>query len=129
MIWGRPISTGIPQRARHSTATSGTYLSIDGGLTHAIAFNGTSGGDYGDFAPNCGPTSGNSGNNQYIQNAFNCTGSDEPYTLSSPEFLAATAIGWDAGTAVPEPASGALLGAGLLGFAGLRCRKRARPAA
>lgn len=99
-----------------STSTGGTYLSIDGGTTKLVDFNGVSGGDFGDFAPNCGPTPNNSGNNQYIQNAFNCYGKDEAYTTASPEFVAATAVGWNSSqqSAVPIPPSLYLLGAGLI---------------
>jgi hypothetical protein len=114
-----------------STSTSSTYLSIDGGVTSVVAFNGTAGGDFGDFAPACGPTSNNVGNDQYIQNAFNCTGLDENYSTLSPEYVATTAIGWDPASQsmpVPEPACITVFGGALLGLARLHRRGKAKPA-
>ena len=95
-----------------STSASTSYFSIDGGTTNIVDFNQNSGGDYADFAPNCGSGSGSA---QLIQNAFNCVGPDEAYTTSSPEFTMLESIGWDptAGDAVPEPAALGLAGIGL----------------
>jgi hypothetical protein len=80
------------------------YLSVDGGATKIVGFNQNSGGDFGDFSPACGAGVGG----QVIQNAFNCTGPDEPYTKLSPEFVMSQAIGWDSAApppvnTVPEP--------------------------
>ncbi len=113
----RYFAPGTPSFTTSGTATS--YLSIDGGLTNVVDFNQNSGGDYGDFAPPCG-TGGGTG--QLIQNAFNCTGPDEAYTTSSPEFQMEEAIGWDstAQVAVPEPGTLALFGASLLSLAAVR---------
>ena len=132
-----------------TSTTSPTYLSINGGNTSIVDFNTTSPGDYGDFAPACGPTSNNSGNNQYIQNAFNCMGMDETYSTSSPEYIATTAIGWDpavstsvkkhstsilgastsagiqgTSTAVPEPSTYILFATGLIAINELRRRRK-----
>ena len=108
------------------STSSNTYFSIDGGVTNLVFFSLVSSGDLGDFTPPCGPTPGNSGNNQYIQNAFNCTGSDEVYSTLSPEYVAETAIGWDPVshvTAVPEPPSIALFGGALVGLAAFLRRR------
>ncbi len=120
----RYSAAGTPSFATSGSATS--YLSIDGGATSVVAFNQNSGGDYGDFGPPCGPSAGNVANDQYIQNAFNCTGQDEAYTTSSPEFTMLEAIGWDGTTSspTPEPATVALVGAGILGLAYLGRRRR-----
>lgn len=108
-------------------STSGffTYLSIDGGVTNLVDFNYLPPGDFGDFRPPCGPTQDNIRNNQYIQNAFNCTGSDEVYSTSSPEYVVATAIGWDPASkvaAVSEPSSITLFGGALVGLAAFLLR-------
>jgi hypothetical protein len=99
-----------------TTATATAYLSIDGGVTNVVDFNQNLRGDFGDFAPP------GTGAGQLIQNAFNSTGQNEPYTTSSPEFLMEEAIGWDptAQVAAPEPGTLALLGTSLLSLAAAR---------
>jgi hypothetical protein len=106
-----------------SSTTSISYLSINGGLTSVVAFNQNTSGDMADFYPNCGTGSGTL---QLIQNAFNCTGQDEAYTTSSPEFTMEQAIGWDptAADAAPEPGTLGLLGASLVALALGRKRLR-----
>jgi hypothetical protein len=117
----RYSAVSTPSFTTSSTASS--YFSIDGGLTNIVDFNQQSGGDYADFAPACGGGSP-SGPGQLIQNAFNCTGPDEPYTFLSPEFIMEEAIGWDP-TPVPEPGSLALLGISALGLVLLTRRTKA----
>jgi len=110
----RYSAPGIPSFTTSGTATS--YLSIDGGVTNVVDFNQNSRGDYGDFAPP------GAGAGQLIQNAFNGTGEDEAYTISSPEFLMEEAIGWasTAQVAAPEPGTLVLFGTSLLSLAALR---------
>jgi len=91
------------------------YFSVDGGTTSIVGFNQNSAGDYADFSP------AGTGAGQLIQNAFNSTGQDEPYTTNSPEFLMQEAIGWDA---VPEPSSLALLLSSVIGMLGLYERRK-----
>ena len=108
-----------------STSSSvSSYLSIDGGANSIIAFNQNSNGDFGDFGPPCG-TGGGTG--QLIQNAFNCMGPAEAYTIASPEFTMLQAIGWNSTltTAVPEPGTLGLFGFGLVGLVWMRRRSRA----
>jgi len=50
--------------ASFQTTASSSYFSIDGGADKIIGFNQTSGGDYGDFGPQCGT---NAGGGQYVQ--------------------------------------------------------------
>ncbi len=91
------------------------YFSVDGGTTSIVGFNQNSAGDFADFSP------AGTGAGQLIQNAFNSTGQDEPYTTNSPEFLMQEAIGWDA---VPEPSSLALLLSSVIGMLGLYERRK-----
>lgn len=115
---------------RYTAASGGTasyndtdpsaYFSINGDLSSIVAFNNVpSSGDMGDFAPACGS---GSGTGQLIQNAQNCTGPDEAYTTSSPEFTMLESIGWDASSATPEPGTFALFGASIVTLAFLRRR-------
>jgi hypothetical protein len=125
----RYSAPGTPSHTTSAGASS--YYSIDGGVTQLVGFNQDFHGDYGDYAPNCGNGAGQNGSNpagnQYIQNAFNCTGSDEAYTTLSPEYIMEESIGWNptAGGAVPEPASLALFGSAVAGLAAIRRRRRA----
>ncbi len=116
-----------PYTPSFTTSQAATaYLSVDGGLTPTVDFNQSPSGDYGDFAPSCGT---GTGADQLIQNAFNCTGQDEAYTTSSPEYEMLESIGWD-GTApsVPEPGTLILCGAGLAMVGASRYLRAARRA-
>ncbi len=93
-----------------STSASESYLSVDGGVTDIIGFNQTSGGDYADF-----------NTNDNIQSAFTNSGQQLLYTALSPEYIMMQSIGYDG--YVPEPASLALLGSGVLGLVAVRRRK------
>jgi hypothetical protein len=103
----RYSATGTPSFTTSSVATA--YFSVDGGVTHIVAFNQNSNGDFADFAPP------GSGAGQLIQNAFNSTGQDEAYTTASPEYKMEESLGWNpvASSSVPEPTSFALVIAGL----------------
>jgi hypothetical protein len=113
----RYSSAGVNSFTTSGSASS--YFSVNGGTTSIVAFNQDSNGDYGDFAPDCG-TGGGTG--QLIQNAFNCSGPDEAYTMNSPEFRMLESIGWD--SAVPEPFAMACLLPGALALFGLRRHAR-----
>ena len=112
---------GVPSFSDVNFGTSISYLSVDGGVTNIVAFNQNTGGDLGDFYPNCG---NGGGTGELIQNAFNCSGGpDEAYTTSSPEFAMEESIGWDSGvSATPEPGTLGLFGASLVSLVFLRRR-------
>jgi hypothetical protein len=109
----RYSAAGTPSFTTSPSATA--YLSVDGGVTQIVGFNQNSGGDFGDFTPECGM--GNGGG-QLIQNAFNCMGQDENYNTTSPEFLMSESIGWDGhtSTSVPEPGALAILSVAIGGI-------------
>jgi hypothetical protein len=115
----RYSAPGTPSFSTSPSATA--YLSINGGTTSLVAFNQDLDGDMADFAPNCG-TGGGIG--QLIQNAFNCPGPDERYTVNSPEFIMLESIGWDP---VPEPFSLACILPAAVAM--IRLRRRFRKAA
>jgi hypothetical protein len=113
---------------RALTPGNGQYFSIDGGVTNLDTFNGTAGGDYGDWAG-------------YTIDAFNAAArSGVLLPISSADITALDVIGYDvspglvtSGTSptggiaasrsssqlepVPEPGSLALLSAAVLGLA------------
>jgi hypothetical protein len=120
------------------------YFSIDGGQTDLIGFNQNGQGDYGDWAKfACGGV-------QNVQDWAGCPGVPQfGLTVSSPEFTALQAIGYNlnpgvsssanafesivgagAQAAVPEPAAWMMMlsGVGALGAA-LRMQRRSRLAA
>jgi hypothetical protein len=118
----RYASPGVPS---FNTTAASAYFSINGGNTTIVQFNNIPGnGDMGDFAPACGPSTNNTDGNEYIQNAQNCTGQQEAYTTSSPEFVMEESIGWDATTSgtTPEPAPVILVGTALVALLFLRRR-------
>ncbi len=75
-----------------------SYLSVDGGLTYIVGFNGNPAGDYGDFSTNTD-----------VQSAFSNPNQAPPHNTSTPEFPMMEALGWDGVLPVPEPASIAVL--------------------
>jgi hypothetical protein len=113
-----------------------SYLSVDGGNSNVVYFNQNQNGDMADFAGNiadgaanqCGTVGAGGTGGELIQNAFNCTGPDEPYTSAAPEFTMEESIGWDptSSAAIPEPGTLALLGTSLCGIGFLRRRRAAR---
>jgi hypothetical protein len=87
------------------------YFSVDGGSTNLAGFNNAcNGGDWGDW----------DGGASRVQNAF-ANGSDPSLGV---EITALEAVGFD--SAVPEPATFALVGSVLLGAGFLRRRSASR---
>lgn len=105
----RYSSPGVPSFS--SCNGTSAYLSVDGGITAIVAFNGDPDGDLGDFAPN-----------GYVQSADASLGIVPSYTTDTPEFAMMESIGYNGFTAVPEGSSLALLGSGLAGMLALRRR-------
>jgi hypothetical protein len=90
-----------------------SYFSVDGGQTNLVAFNQVSTGDFADW--------GAKGCTALVQQAFTCHGqaaalSGPARAGASPEIIALMALGWDP-VGIPEPASAAVLGLGLLSLA------------
>ena len=133
----RYAAPGTPTFSATSENNPISYLSVDGGVTNIVYFNQNQNGDMADFAGNlpdgaanqCGTVDAGGVGGELIQNAFNCTGPNEPYTSASPEFVMEESIGWDPTTSsalIPEPGTLALLGTSLCGIGILRRRRVAR---
>ncbi len=102
-------------RSFSTSATGSVYFSLNG-TTDLAQFNNTNtGGDYGDWASNPLPA----GASPQVQDAFITGGQN--ITLGSNEFAALQAIGY---VQVPDPATIALLAAGLLAALTLSPRKK-----
>ncbi len=115
----RYSGVSTPVLSAVSANNPNAYFSVDGGKTNIAWFNQNQGGDLSDLAGNladgsssqCGTVLAGGLGGELIQNAFNCTGPNEYYTIDSAEFAMEASIGWDP---VPEPGSLALLGTALV---------------